>query len=132
MKLSDLIKSKNNNNIVNPYIIAEAGVNHNGSLTMAYKLVDAAYESGADYIKFQTFKTELNISKSAKKAKYQIENTSDKVESQFEMVKKLELSFESFIKLNKYCEDIGIGFLSTGFDLPSIEIEEYEKRYKTS
>ena len=111
-------------------IIAEAGVNHNGSQTMAYKLVDAAYKSGADYIKFQTFKTELNISKSAKKAKYQIENTNNKVETQFEMIKKLELSFESFIKLKKYCEDIGIGFLSTGFDLPSIDfLDELEIDY---
>lgn len=111
-------------------IIAEAGVNHNGSQTMAYKLVDAAYKSGADYIKFQTFKTELNISKSAKKAKYQIENTNNKVETQFEMIKKLELSFESFIKLKKYCDDIGIGFLSTGFDLPSIDfLDELEIDY---
>ena len=69
-------------------IIAEAGVNHNGSLSMALKLVDAASAAGADYIKFQTFKTELNISKIAKKANYQIENTNNG-ETQFEMVKSL-------------------------------------------
>lgn len=102
-------------------IIAEAGVNHNGSLSMAYKLVEAASKSGADYIKFQTFKTELNISKIAKKANYQIENTNDKVETQFEMVKKLELSFNDFKKLKEYCDKLNIGFLSTGFDFESVD-----------
>lgn len=102
-------------------IIAEAGVNHNGSLSMAYKLVEAASKSGADYIKFQTFKTELNISKIAKKADYQIENTNDKVETQFEMVKKLELSFNDFKKLKEYCDKLNIGFLSTGFDFESVD-----------
>ena len=102
-------------------IIAEAGVNHNGSLSMAYKLVEAASKSGADYIKFQTFKTELNISKIAKKADYQIKNTNDKVETQFEMVKKLELSFDDFKKLKEYCDKLNIGFLSTGFDMESVD-----------
>ena len=102
-------------------IIAEAGVNHNGSLSMAYELVEAASKSGADYIKFQTFKTELNISKIAKKADYQIKNTKDKVETQFEMVKKLELSFDDFKKLKEYCDKLNIGFLSTGFDLESVD-----------
>ena len=68
-------------------IIAEAGVNHNGSFDLAKKLVESAANSGADYVKFQTFKTELNISKIAKKAKYQIANTNDKVETQFEMLR---------------------------------------------
>ena len=102
-------------------IIAEAGVNHNGSLSMAYKLVEAASKSGADYIKFQTFKTELNISKSARKADYQIENTNNKVETQFEMVKKLELSFDDFKKIKEYCDKLNIGFLSTGFDFESVD-----------
>lgn len=102
-------------------IIAEAGVNHNGSFELAKKLIDTAKEAGSDYIKFQTFKTELIISKQAKKTNYQIANTADENESQFEMVKKLELSFEDFENLKKYCDEIGIGFLSTGFDFPSIQ-----------
>lgn len=102
-------------------IIAEAGVNHNGSVDLARKLVDVASEAGADFIKFQTFKTELNVSKTAGKADYQKKNTQDEEESQFEMVKKLELSFEDFAGLKKYCEFKNIGFLSTGFDLPSID-----------
>lgn len=102
-------------------IIAEAGVNHNGSIDLAHKLIDAAVASGADYIKFQTFKTELNISQIANKAKYQIENTKSETESQFDMVKKLELSFDNFLKLKIYCDRMNIGFLSTGFDNPSID-----------
>ena len=102
-------------------IIAEVGVNHNGSFDLAKKLVDSAASSGADYVKFQTFKTELNISKTAKKAKYQIVNTKNKVETQFEMVKKLELSFDDFVKLKSYCDKLNIGFLSTGFDFKSVD-----------
>lgn len=102
-------------------IIAEAGVNHNGYLDLAKKLVDNAKECGADYVKFQTFKTDLLVSKVALKADYQSENTNDKVESQYDMVKKLELSYEDFTELKKYCDKCGIGFLSTGFDLPSID-----------
>lgn len=102
-------------------IIAEAGVNHNGSIHQAKKLIDAALESGADYIKFQTFKTELNISKTAQKAEYQKVNTNNKIETQFEMVKNLELSFDDFAELKLYCDKIGIGFLSTGFDSQSID-----------
>jgi N-acetylneuraminate synthase/N,N'-diacetyllegionaminate synthase len=100
-------------------VIAEAGVNHNGSIDIAVDLIKAAAKSGADYVKFQTFITELNISKSAKKATYQEKNT-EIVESQFEMVKKLELSFEDFDYLNSICKQEGIGFLSTAFDLPSL------------
>ena len=102
-------------------IIAEAGVNHNGSFDLAKKLVESAASSGADYVKFQTFKTELNISKTAKKAKYQIINTKNKVETQFEMVKKLELSFDEFLKIKLFCDKLKIGFLSTGFDFESVD-----------
>ena len=102
-------------------IIAEAGVNHNGDINLAEKLIDAAADAGADYIKFQTFKTELNISRTARKARYQLENTGRSDETQFEMVKKLELSYDSFRGLRKYCQSRKIEFLSTGFDLPSID-----------
>lgn len=101
-------------------IIAEAGVNHNGDINKAMQLIDKAVEANVDYIKFQTFKTELCISKNAVKADYQIENTQNSSESQLEMVKKLELSFEQFIELEKYCQQKGIQFLSTGFDSESL------------
>jgi N,N'-diacetyllegionaminate synthase len=102
------------------FIIAEAGVNHNGSLEMALKLVDLAASCGADAVKFQTFRTELSITKAAPKADYQKQNTGSD-ESQFDMVKKLELSFESFQEIFKHCELRGIEFLSTPFDLPSVD-----------
>lgn len=102
-------------------IIAEAGVNHNGSLEVAKKLVDAASKSGADFIKFQTFKTDLIISPDAKKANYQIVNTNNVEETQYEMIKKLELDQQDFIILKNYCEEKKIGFLSTGFDSESID-----------
>lgn len=102
------------------FIIAEAGVNHNGSLELAKKLVDVAVEAGADAVKFQTFKAENLVSKSAKKAKYQVENTGSD-ESQYEMIKKLELGFDEFEELKKYCDEKGIMFLSTPFDDDSIE-----------
>lgn len=101
-------------------IIAEAGVNHNGDLNKAIELVKIAADAGADYVKFQTFKTELNISKIAKKADYQEKNTG-KSESQYEMVKKLELSFDDFLVIEKKCKELNIGFMSTGFDIPSID-----------
>ena len=100
-------------------VIAEAGVNHNGSLAMAKELVKAAADAGADFVKFQTFITELNITKNAAKADYQVKNDGD-ADSQFEMVKKLELSFDDFIEIYKYCQEEKIGFLSTGFDKPSV------------
>lgn len=100
-------------------IIAEAGVNHNGSLDKAKKLVEVAAEAGADYVKFQTFKTEACISKAAPKADYQIETTG-KQESQFEMVKKLELSPAQHEDLIRYCQEKQIAFLSTAFDLDSL------------
>jgi len=99
-------------------IIAEAGVNHNGSLVLAKQLIDKAVEAGADAVKFQTFKAEEVISQFATKAEYQ-KKTSDPVESQLEMVKKLELSFADFEELYSYCEKKGIIFLSTPFDLES-------------
>jgi len=100
-------------------IIAEAGVNHNGSIELAKKLIDVAEKAGVDYIKFQTFKTELAISKNAKKAEYQ-KKTTDKNESQFEMIKKLELDTEAHEELMNYCHEKNILFLSTPFDHESI------------
>lgn len=102
-------------------VIAEAGVNHNGNIENAKKLIDAASNAKADYVKFQTFKTELCITKEAKKASYQIENTNNESESQFEMVKKLELSHEDHKTLIAHCRLKNIKFLSTAFDFESIE-----------
>lgn len=101
-------------------VIAEAGVNHNGSLEIAKKLIDAAKESGADIVKFQTAKVESLVSKFAPMAEYQKENTG-KTESQSDMLKKLLLPYEDFLVLAKYCEEKGIQFLSTPFDLESID-----------
>lgn len=98
------------------FIIAEAGVNHNGSLELAYQLVDAAKEAGADCVKFQTYITENDTSRFCEKAQYQ---KTDNEESQFEMLKKLELSFADFRKLKQYCEKQEIMFLSTPFDIES-------------
>ncbi len=100
-------------------IIAEAGPNHNGKMSLARKLVDMAKDCGADFIKFQTSIPELHISKFAKKAKYQSKNTRIK-ETQLQMAKKNSLTFEQFRMLNKYCKKKGINFLSTAFDLKSI------------
>ena len=105
---------------MNVFIIAEAGVNHNGSLQLAKRLVDKAKEVGADAVKFQTFKAENLVSKSAKKAKYQVENMGSD-ESQYEMIKKLELGFDEFKELKNYCDKKEIMFLSTPFDNESIE-----------
>jgi len=102
-------------------IIAEAGVNHNGSFELAKKLVDAAASAGADFIKFQTFKANKIVSKSAKKADYQERNTSDGDDFQFNMLKKLEMPEEWHIKLIEYSKKQGIKFLSTGFDEESVD-----------
>lgn len=102
------------------YIIAEAGVNHNGSLENAKLLVDRAKDAGADCIKFQTFVANKMASKHAEKAGYQ-RKQSAAGESQLDMLSKLELSFGDFVELNKYCEHKGIEFLSTGFDFDSID-----------
>ncbi|NCB70872.1 MAG: N-acetylneuraminate synthase [Clostridia bacterium] len=99
-------------------IIAEAGVNHNGKMDLAYKLIDVAFKAGADYVKFQTWKSENIISRYAQKAAYQKETT-DAAESMLEMEKRLELSYKQFIDLKAYCDSIGIGFLSTPFDVES-------------
>jgi len=103
------------------FIIAEAGVNHNGSVEIAKKLIDVAVEAGADVVKFQTFKTENVISKYAQKAEYQ-KATTDVNESQFEMVKKLELDVKTHKELMSYCKQKNIMFLSTPFDHDSIEL----------
>lgn len=94
------------------FVIAEAGVNHNGNLELAKKLVDAAYEAGVDAVKFQTFKSEEIVTPEAEQAKYQTENTGKK-ESQYEMLKRLELSYDNFRELKEYCDKVGIMFLST-------------------
>jgi N-acetylneuraminate synthase len=109
------------NNPFHVYIIAEAGVNHNGSVDMAMQLVDVAVEAGADAVKFQTFKAEKLASKSAEKAAYQIRNT-DVAESQFEMLKKLELDESAHKKLVRYCAMKKIQFLSTPFDWESLDL----------
>lgn len=101
------------------YIIAEAGVNHNGSFELACKLVDAAKAAGADCIKFQTFKSQNLVSHTAQKAEYQKDATGEG--SQIDMLKKLELSYGEFLMLKDYCEKQGICFLSTPFDFESIE-----------
>lgn len=101
------------------YIIAEAGVNHNGSLDTALALAEKAREAGADCVKFQTFIAENTICRQAEKAAYQKETTGGST-SQLDMVKKLELPFEAFLTLKKHCGQIGITFLSTPFDLESI------------
>ena len=102
------------------FIIAEAGVNHNGSLETALEMVDVAKKSGADAIKFQTFKSELLTSPKAEKANYQKETTGIN-ESQLEMIQKLELTYEDFRKVYNKCEEVGIKFISTPFDLDSVD-----------
>ncbi len=100
------------------FIIAEAGVNHNGDINLAKKLIDVAVNAGVDAVKFQTWKTELLVTKEAKQAEYQIENTSIE-ESQFDMLKKLELSYSDFKELKTYCDLKKIMFLSTPDEIPS-------------
>lgn len=113
------------------FIIAEAGVNHNGSMEIAKKLIDVAHEAGADAVKFQTFKADKLVSKSAQKAAYQKEST-DASESQYEMLKRLELSAEAHKELMAYCAQKPIEFLSTPFDIESIDMlnELGMKKYK--
>jgi len=102
-------------------IIAEAGVNHNGDINAAKMLIDAAADAGADYVKFQTFKAEKLVSKSAQKADYQNTNTGNTKESQLEMLQKLELSEADHYLLLDYCKQKNIQFFSTAFDLESLD-----------
>lgn len=104
-------------------IIAEAGVNHNGSYELAIKMVDEAKRAGADYVKFQTAKPELVISTFAPKAEYQKETTGA-AESQLEMCKAIHLPLADYKPLKEYCDKVGIGFMSTPFDLVSIDVLE--------
>jgi N-acetylneuraminate synthase/N,N'-diacetyllegionaminate synthase len=101
-------------------IIAEAGVNHNGDLNLAKQLVDEAVKAGVDYIKFQSFKAEKLVSPDAKKANYQIVNINDGDNSQFAMLKKLELSNENHLELISYCQERGVKFFSTAFDIDGV------------
>ena len=105
----------------NVYIIAEAGVNHNGSIDLAKKLIDAAADAGADAVKFQTFKADKLVSRSAPKAGYQLERT-DALESQHEMIRKLELDEAAHHALIQHCRVKGIEFLSTPFDIESLDL----------
>tara|TARA_Y100000996_G_scaffold415496_1_gene410594 strand:- start:3785 stop:4780 length:996 start_codon:yes stop_codon:yes gene_type:complete len=104
---------------VSVFIIAEAGVNHNGSIDLAKELIDVALDAGADAVKFQTFKAENLVIKDAQKAEYQ-KRTTDKKESQFDMIKKLELDDETHKNLISYCHSKNIIFLSSPFDIESI------------
>ena len=102
-------------------IIAEAGVNHNGDINLAKKLIDVAAEAGVDYVKFQTFKAENLVSKNAKKAEYQKINAGEN-DTQLEMLKKLELTLEDHHELIDYCNEKKVAFFSTGFDLQSLDL----------
>lgn len=102
-------------------IIAEAGVNHNGSLELAKQLVDAAAVAGVDFVKFQTFNTDRLVTKSAKQTDYQKKNIGDGSDSQYQMLKKLELSHSDHEFLIDYCQQKGVRFFSTAFDLASID-----------
>lgn len=104
------------------FIIAEAGVNHNGDIETAKRLVNVAFEAGVDAVKFQTFKAEKLVTKNAEKAKYQMNNIDSG--NQFDMLKKLELSFENHMILKEYCEEKGIMFISTPFDFESVDLLE--------
>lgn len=103
------------------FIIAEAGVNHNGDPSLAKKLIDEAVLAGVDAVKFQTFRAETLVSKSAKKAAYQ-KNTTSKEESQYDMLKKLELDYDIHEELMDYAQERGVMFLSSAFDLESLDL----------
>ncbi len=108
-------------NVPKTLIIAEAGVNHNGELATALRLVDAAVESGADVVKFQTFTADQLVTPDAVKATYQKAKTSAH-ETQMNMLRKLELSHNDHLAISERCQDHGIGFLSTGFDIESVDM----------
>ena len=101
-------------------IIAEAGVNHNGEINLAKRLIDVAVEAGVDYIKFQSFVAEKLVSPNSRKAKYQSKNISDGDDSQFNMLKKLELSHQDHVELMRYCDEKGMNFFSTAFDIDGL------------
>lgn len=100
-------------------VIAEAGVNHNGSLSLAKELAKKAKEAGVDYVKYQTFNPSAMVSRFAEKAEYQKQNTDSK-QSQLKMLEDLMLTYDEFVELRNYCDEIGVGFLSTAFDYESI------------
>ncbi len=112
------------------YVIAEAGVNHNGSLSVAKELIDVAVQAGADAVKFQTFKTDNLVTRTAEKAKYQVRNTNNG-ESQYEMLKRLELGDKDYVELLAYCQTKNIHFLSTAFDAESLTFLHDELGLKT-
>jgi N,N'-diacetyllegionaminate synthase len=103
-------------------IIAEAGVNHNGDINLAKKLIDVAAQAGVDYVKFQTFKAEKLVTEKAKQADYQEKNIGNAGETQFAMLKKLELDLDTHNLLIAYCKEKGVKFLSTAFDLDSVDL----------
>ena len=117
------IKNRNITGDSQVFIIAEAGVNHNGSVAMAKNLVDVAVQAGADAIKFQTFKAENLVTKNVQKASYQ-KLTTDAQESQYEMLRRLELSYEQHLEIVDYTNQTGILFLSTPFDFESVDLLE--------
>lgn len=102
-------------------IIAEAGVNHNGDMELAKRLIDVAVDAGVDMVKFQTFKADSLVSKAAKKAEYQTKNIGDDDDSQYNMLKRLELSHENHVELISYCKERNIQFFSTAFDTEGLE-----------
>lgn len=102
-------------------IIAEAGVNHNGDINLARKLIDAASIAKVDYVKFQTFKADTLTSKAAKKASYQVDNTGDTLDNQYDMLKKLELSDDYHKELISYCKQKNVKFFSTAFDVEGLD-----------
>ena len=107
----------------NVYIIAEAGVNHNGDIELAKKLIDEGAKAGVNAVKFQTFKAENLVTSTATKADYQNKNDRSS-ETQFEMLRRLELSYEAFTELKQHCEEKGVDFLTSAFDLESIDVLE--------
>ncbi len=110
----------------NVYIVAEAGVNHNGNLELAHRLIDCAANAGVNAVKFQTFNAEKLVTKTTPKAKYQ-QDTTDPTESQLEMLKKLELSNEWYLELFNHAQSLGVEFLSTPFDFDSLDfLKDFE------
>jgi N-acetylneuraminate synthase len=112
------------------YVIAEAGVNHNGSYELAKQLIDVAKKAGVDAVKFQTWKTELLIDKKTEKADYQKTSTGQG-ESQFDMLKNLELSYDEFVQLKQYCDEVHVEFLSTPDESESAQfLDGLQQRFK--